>query len=209
MADLLTMLLVASDPRRNPAAKLVARQASKTRRAVSDLAQLAWSGAAAIGSLIAKELIPKDENAESSRCRHKSAAWQKEEISPCAKVWFFERIGKHGVKLHILVSQLNELAHINKGDDQQKKYKARNAQRTIEALQDEGLLILLGDATDRARYADAEIIKVARKFAKGNHKLIVLTNDKDLKIRVNSIDGVYCMSMPELYESDVKDDKQQ
>ena len=113
--------------------------------------------------------------------------------------WLFGDIEAHGIKLHVLVSQLNELAHINKGDDEKKKYKARNAQRIIECLQDKRLVDLLGDATARERYADVEIIKVARKLAKENRRPLVITNDRDLKIRVNSVEGATCIAMPELY----------
>lgn len=113
--------------------------------------------------------------------------------------WLFGNIKAHGIKLHVLVSQLNELAHINKGDDEKKKYKARSAQRIIECLQDERLVDLLGDATAKERYADVEIIKVARKLAKENRRPLVITNDRDLKIRVNSVEGATCIAMPELY----------
>ena len=113
--------------------------------------------------------------------------------------WLFGNIEAHGIKLHVLVSQLTELAHINKGDDEKKKYKARSAQRIIECLQDKRLVDLLGDVTARERYADVEIIKVARKLAKGNRRPLVITNDRDLKMRVKSVEGATCMSMPELY----------
>lgn len=113
--------------------------------------------------------------------------------------WLFGNIKAHGIKLHVLVSQLNELAHINKGDDEKKKYKARSAQRIIECLQDERLVDLLGDAAAKERYADVEIIKVARKLAKENRRPFVITNDRDLKIRVNSVEGATCIAMPELY----------
>lgn len=113
--------------------------------------------------------------------------------------WLFGNIGAHGIKLHILVSQLNELAHINKGDDEKKKYKARSAQRVIECLQDKHLVDLLGDPTARERYADVEIIKVARRLSRENRRPLVITNDRDLKIRVNSVEGATCIAMPELY----------
>lgn len=113
--------------------------------------------------------------------------------------WLFGNIEAHGIKLHVLVSQLNELAHINKGDDEKKKYKARSAQRIIECLQDKRLVDLLGDVTARERYADVEIIKVARKLAKGNRRPLVITNDRDLKMRVKSVEGATCIAMPELY----------
>lgn len=114
--------------------------------------------------------------------------------------WLFGNIEAHGIKLHVLVSQLNELAHINKGDDEKKKYKARSAQRIIECLQDKRLIDLLGDVTAKERYADVEIIKVARKLAKENRRPLVITNDRDLKIRVNSVEGATCIAMPELYK---------
>ena len=114
--------------------------------------------------------------------------------------WLFGNIESHGIKLHVLVSQLNEIAHINKGDDEKKKYKARSAQRIIECLQDKRLVDLLGDVTARERYADVEIIKVARKLAKENRRPLVITNDRDLKIRVNSVEGAICIAMPDLYK---------
>lgn len=113
--------------------------------------------------------------------------------------WLFGNIGAHGIKLHILVSQLNELAHINRGDDEKKKYKARCAQRVIEWLQDERLVDLLGNPTARERYADVEIIKVAQRLSRENRRPLVITNDRDLKIRVNSVEGATCIAMPELY----------
>lgn len=82
MADLLTMLLVACDTRRNPAAKLVARQASAAGRAVSDLMKLACSGAAAIGSSVAKELTRKG---ESPHHHHKGRRQDKKKTHPAQK----------------------------------------------------------------------------------------------------------------------------
>lgn len=114
--------------------------------------------------------------------------------------WLLGNIKAHRIKLHVLVSQLNELAHINKGNDEERKYKARSARRIIECLQDEQLVDLLGDVTAKERYADVEIIKVARKLAKENRRPLVITNDGDLKIRVNSVEGATCIAMPELYK---------
>ena len=50
MADLLTMMLVACDSRRNPVIKVAERQVSATVRAVSKLIRSASSGVAALGS---------------------------------------------------------------------------------------------------------------------------------------------------------------
>ena len=50
MADLLTMLLVACDSRRNPVIKVAERQVSATVRAVSKLIRSASSGVVALGS---------------------------------------------------------------------------------------------------------------------------------------------------------------
>lgn len=115
---------------------------------------------------------------------------------------FFRGIVEHRIKVHVLVSQLNELQHLKKGDDQTKQYKARCAQRIIEELQRLQVVELYGDPNARERYADAEIIKVARKLARQNRKLLVITNDHDLTIRVRSIDGVRCRAVSELYKGD-------
>lgn len=114
--------------------------------------------------------------------------------------WFLRNIETHGVKLHILVSQLNELAHTKMKDDEKKKYKARHAQRKIERLQDKGLIKLLGDVTAKERYADVEIIKEVRRLVNENRRPMVITNDRDLKIRVNSVEGAACIAMPELFK---------
>ena len=113
---------------------------------------------------------------------------------------FFEVIRKRGIKIQILVSQLNELGNIGKEGDAKKKYRARGAIRIIEELQGCGSLTLLGDATTKKTYADSEIIKVVQKFVKEKQRLLVITNDRNLKIRINDI-GAQCKSLLDLHES--------
>lgn len=115
---------------------------------------------------------------------------------------FFRGIVAHRIKVHVLVSQLNELQHLKKGDDQAKQYKARCAQRIIEELQRLQIADLYGDPNANERYADAEIIKVVRKLARLERKPLVITNDRDLTIRLRSIDRDICRAVSDLYKGD-------
>lgn len=110
---------------------------------------------------------------------------------------FFAAIRKESVEICILVSQLNEIARICREGGENRKYKARSAQREIENLQDEGLLVLLGDATAKESYADTEIIREVQRLVKKGKMPLVITNDRDLKIRVNGT-GAVCKSLADM-----------
>lgn len=110
---------------------------------------------------------------------------------------FFAAIRKRNIKISILVSQLNEIARICREGDENRKYKARSAQREIENLQDKGLLALLGDATAKESYADTEIIREVQRLVKKGKMPLVITNDRDLKIRVNGT-GAVCKSLADM-----------
>lgn len=110
---------------------------------------------------------------------------------------FFTAIRKENIEICILVSQLNEIARICREGGGDRKYKARSAQREIENLQDEGLLVLLGDATAKESYADTEIIREVQRLVKKGKMPLVITNDRDLKIRVNGT-GAVCKSLADM-----------
>jgi len=112
---------------------------------------------------------------------------------------FFSAIRKLGLKVHIIASQLNELSNMKREGDEKKKYKVRGAQKEIENLQNEGLLAFLGDTRARESYADPEIIKIARKLAKDGVRPLVITDDRDLRIRLGA-EGITRKSLIELYE---------
>lgn len=102
------------------------------------------------------------------------------------------------LKIHILPSQLNELANILRNDnDKGKLYRARVAQREIEELQNKGVMVLLGDVNAKEAYADPEILKTAQRLVAKGDKALVITRDRNLRIKLNFA-GAICKSPDEV-----------
>lgn len=114
--------------------------------------------------------------------------------------WFFGAVRQMKLQIHILTSQLNEISKIRReNDDRSKQYKARGALKLMDELQDEGLMVVLDDViTTRQSYADPEILKIVRKLLEEGQRPFVITEDRDLKIRVVAL-SVPCMPIDGIY----------
>lgn len=111
---------------------------------------------------------------------------------------FFDVIEENGLVVSILTSQLNEIANFKRSRNKSKQRLASGAQKIIERLQGDGLIRFLDNVqSTRKSYADPEIMKTALKIMKRRSKVFVLTEDRDLRIRLKSV-GVLCKSLKEL-----------
>ena len=120
----------------------------------------------------------------------------------CRRCYEFFRAAKClKLKIHILASQLNEISNMKRGDDSEKQFLARGAQKIIEKLQKLGLLDVLDDVvSNNQSYADPEILKVVKRNQKDGCKTLVITEDRDLRIRVTAISAL-AKSMNEIYHA--------
>ena len=114
---------------------------------------------------------------------------------------FFDAVKDLKLKIHILTSQLNEISNMKRGEDPEKQFLARGAQKIIEELQNLGLLDVLDDVvSNNQSYADPEILKVVKRNQKDGCKTLVITEDRDLRIRVTAISSL-AKSMNEIYHA--------
>lgn len=133
------------------------------------------------------EVLNYEENSAEENCRRSRE--------------FFHAVKELKLKIHILTSQLNEISNLMRGDDPEKQFLARGAQKIIEELQTLGLLDVLDDVvSNNQSYADPEILKVVREKQKDGCKSLVITEDRDLRIRVAAISAL-AKSVNEIYHA--------
>ena len=114
---------------------------------------------------------------------------------------FFRAVKDLKLKIHILTSQLNEVSNLKRCDNPEKQFLARGAQKIIEELQNFDLLDVLDDVvSSNQSYADPEILKVVKRNQKDGCKTLVITEDRDLRIRVTAISSL-AKSMNEIYHA--------
>jgi hypothetical protein len=94
----------------------------------------------------------------------------------------FDFFIKYQIQILMTPLQYDEIKNIKKSDkDEKTKYAARNAMRIITKLSKKKVLKIINknfESNEKA-YADPEIFKYARNFAK-KHPVLVVTNDMDL-----------------------------
>lgn len=105
---------------------------------------------------------------------------------------------RHGIKLHILASQLNELANKKRNGDDKERFQVRNAQKLLEELQKGNGLILIGNVQAKESYADPEIINVSKDLIRKNLRPLVVTEDRDLRIRLRA-ENVPCRALDDFH----------
>lgn len=83
--------------------------------------------------------------------------------------------------------QYDEIYNLTKSDNEKKSFKARNALRNIEKLLDADILNFNDiniNKKDKTAYADPEFIKIIFNDLKKGEKVVFITNDRDLRIRI-------------------------
>lgn len=130
-----------------------------------------------------------------------------EEDKAVKAMQLLKAIKRENVVVNILTSQLNEIAKMRKKSDRNNQYLARNNQylarkalQLIERLQNDNLLHIIGDVNRTENYADPEIVRVARSMVDKMKTPLVITEDRDLRIRLGAVNALR-KSIEELYSA--------
>ena len=89
-------------------------------------------------------------------------------------------------KVIVPKEQYNELYKLKSSDDEERAYKARNAFRKIEELYDKKIIKIedLGNLDKEKSYADPVFIRLILQDIKNNIKVVFITEDRDLRLRL-------------------------
>lgn len=123
-----------------------------------------------------------------------------EEDKAVKAMQLLKAIKRENVVVNILTSQLNEIAKMRKKSDRNNQYLARKALQLIERLQNDNLLHIIGDVNRTENYADPEIVRVARSMVDKMKTPLVITEDRDLRIRLGAVNALR-KSIEELYSA--------
>ena len=106
---------------------------------------------------------------------------------------FFENLASIGVKLTVIEDVYGELnRHKADETDASRQYGARLALKRIEDMLDRGCCTINPFLPNRTFYADDKFIGMTTTFCKGGKKVIIVTEDRDLRIKIKSrLESIY------------------
>ena len=106
---------------------------------------------------------------------------------------FFENLASIGVKLTVIEDVYGELnRHKADETDASRQYGARLALKRIEDMLDRGCCTINPFLPNRTFYADDKFIEMTTTFCKGGKKVIIVTEDRDLRIKIKSrLESIY------------------
>ncbi len=105
--------------------------------------------------------------------------------------WESLRLGCMNSHSRIIIppSVYDEIVKFKTNDDKSKRYLGRIGLKRIELFMNCDLLSMsnLSKIPNSSPYADADIISLSQSLARQNEKVFLITNDKDLRIRIRFI----------------------
>ena len=100
-------------------------------------------------------------------------------------LFFFDSLTKKN-KIIMPSTQYRELYKLKESDDEEKAYKARKAFKIIEKLLDKDIITIKENGSNNTNYADPVFIKLITENAKEKIKVVFVTDDIDLRIKLKS-----------------------